>query len=291
MAVGRVGVLGATSLVGTALLPQLRRAGHPVTAFSRRERAVTDEGVQWRCLNEEAVARAAGEGPVAHWIALAPIWVLPDCFPLLEAYGARRVIALSSTSRYTKQSSSDPGEQALARRLAEGEARLIAWADAQGIGWTILQPTLIWGLGLDRNIGAIAGFIRRFGFFPLCGAARGLRQPVHAVDVAHACQGVLEAAQAGSRIYLISGGETLTYREMASRVFVALGLRPRFVTIPLPLVRGMVACLRVLPGLARGHVAMAARMNQDLAFDHAQATRDFGFAPRGFHPGREDLPV
>lgn len=90
------------------------------------------------------------------------------------------------------------------------------------MGWVILRPTLIYGRGRDRNITVIARFIRRFGFFPVLGRATGLRQPVHAEDVALACHRALEAPAATNRAYNISGGETVTYREMVRRVFLAL---------------------------------------------------------------------
>jgi len=35
--------------------------------------------------------------------------------------------------------------------------------------------------------------------------------------------------------------------------------------------------------------AMAERMNRDLVFDHSEATRDFGFAPRAFVLSAEDV--
>lgn len=46
--------------------------------------------------------------------------------------GTQRVVALSSTSRFTTDDSSDPEEQAVARRLAEAEARVQAWAENRG---------------------------------------------------------------------------------------------------------------------------------------------------------------
>jgi nucleoside-diphosphate-sugar epimerase len=73
--------------------------------------------------------------------------VLPQYFPLLEAYGVRRVVALSSTSRFTKDDSSDPEEQAIALRLADAEACVQAWAASHGVEWIILRPTLIYGRG------------------------------------------------------------------------------------------------------------------------------------------------
>lgn len=132
----------------------------------------------------------------------------------------------------------------------------------------------------DRNVAAIASFIRRSGFFPVAGAAKGLRQPVHADDVAAACQAAI-ATEGLRDTYELSGGETLTYREMVERIFVWLDRHPRLVTIPLPLIRAaapLVSWLRQLEHLP----AMAARMNVDLVFDHDAARRDFGFRPRPF---------
>jgi len=244
--------------------------------------------VAWRRLSP-ASPPLAGER-VEGWICVAPIWGLPEHFPMLETYGARRVVVLSSTSVFVKGDSSDPGEQAVARRLAEGERALRAWAEARGVEWVILRPTLIYARGRDKNIAEIARFIRRFSFFPLFGKAMGLRQPVHAEDVAAACVAAL-SSPAANRAYNLSGGETLPYREMVSRVFVALRRRPRLVTIPLAGFRLAVACLRVFPRYRHWSAAMAERMNRDLVFEHTDAARDMGFSPRPFRPGPEDLPA
>jgi nucleoside-diphosphate-sugar epimerase len=217
------------------------------------------------------------------------VWVLPQYFSILERYGARRVVALSSTSRFTKTDSSDPAENAVASRLAEGEARLRTWAESKGVEWVILRPTLIYGRGRDKNIAEITRFVGRFGFFPLLGKAMGLRQPIHAEDVAAACVAALNAPAAANHAYNISGGETLPYREMVRRVFAALQRRPRLVTIPLGVFRMAVACLRVFPRYRHWSAAMAERMNRDLVFDHADAARDLGFSPRPFRLASEDV--
>jgi len=225
------------------------------------------------------------------WVCVAPIWVLPDYFSLLDAQGARRVVALSSTSRFTKEDSTDPEEQAMALRLADAEARVREWAECRGVEWVILRPTLIYGLGRDKNIAEIARFIRRFGFFPLFGKANGLRQPIHAAEVAGACLAALQAPSAANRVYNISGGETLTYRDMVARVFSVLGRRPRLLTVPLWAFRLAVVMLRRLPRYRQWSTAMAERMSRDLVFDHAEATRDLGFKQRAFVLAAGDLPT
>ncbi|MDC7986371.1 NAD-dependent epimerase/dehydratase family protein [Rhodoplanes sp. TEM] len=261
-----IGVLGAGSLVADGLLPRLRDRG-PVVTLSRRD----DPG------------RAPSE-PVPDWVSLAPIWGVPELFGRLEAHGVRHIVALSSTSVLTKASAGDPGEQAVAARLAAGEQRLIAWAEPRGIAWTILRPTLIWGHGRDGNVSRIAAIVRRVGAFPVLGEAAGRRQPIHADDVATACLAALAAPAAAGHVYAITGGETLRYRDMVERVFAALGRTPRIVSVPLPLIRAGIALARWLPGGADLTPGMAERMNRDLVFDASPAANDFGFAARGVAP-------
>lgn len=300
-ATGAIGVLGGRSFVGQSVLARLVNAGAPeqngsarqVFAFSRatamaRATCVTS-GVSWRGL-------AGGQGmnrtSIPQWIAVCPLWAVPEHFPLMESSGARRLIAVSSTSRLTKQASAAAPERALAARLAAAEAAVIDWARARDIPATILRPTMIYDGLHDRNIAAIASFIRRSGFFPVAGDAKGLRQPVHADDVAAACQAAI-ATEGLRDTYELSGGETLTYREMVERIFVWLGRHPRLVTIPLPLIRAaapLVSWLQLVSWLPRAGwlrrlellPAIAARMNVDLVFDHDAARRDFGFRPRPF---------
>jgi len=195
---------------------------------------------------------------------------------------------LSSTSRFTKGDSSDPNEQSVARKLAEGEERLCAWAEANQVEWVILRPTLIYGRGRDKNVSEIVRFVHRFGFFPLLGAASGLRPPVHVEDVSSACLAALDAPAAVNRAYNLSGGEALSYREMVSRIFVSLGSRLRLLTVPLWIFRLAVVLMRVLPRYRHWTVAMAERMNLDMVFDHGEAAEDLGFSPRPFRLNRED---
>ncbi len=279
----RVGLLGATSLVGKCLFPLLSNSGVRVCAFSRQPVEPVGDGIAWRNLSD---SRSANTDQLDHWICVAPIWVLPEHFPLLEASGARRVVALSSTSRFTKVGSGDTAESAVAARLIEAEDRVVAWAKSRGIEWVILRPTLIYGLGRDKNISEIARFIRRFGFFPVFGQAQGLRQPIHAEDVAAACFSALQATDASNRAYNISGGEILPYRDMVVRVFAALGRPPRMLTMPLWTFRLAVTVLR----FRHWSAAMAERMNRDLVFDHSEAVHDLGFKPRVFMLTVEDIP-
>jgi len=279
----QVGVIGATSLVGDSLLPMMKQAGWRVLAYSRSMSRRVADGVIWQKLPTPSRSSLSKvERGVSHWICVAPIWVLSEYFNLLEAHGVRRVVVLSSTSRFTKNDSTDPEEQAMAFRLAEAEERIQAWAESHDIEWVVLRPTLIYDFKRDKNIVEIARFIRHFGFFPLLGNAGGLRQPIHAQDVAIACMAALQTIGTANRAYNLSGGETLSYREMVTRIFAALGRSPRFLNVPLSAFSIAVAILKHLPRYRQWSATMAERMNQDMVFDHIDASRNFAFEPRPF---------
>jgi len=287
-----VGVIGATSLVGRLLLPELVSNGYGVKTFSRRDQAGEPvAGVEWRKLvdTHQACCSKSVDITISLWICVAPIWVLPDYFSLLEAYGVKRIVVLSSTSRFTKKDSSESIEQETASRLLQAEGALQNWAEHNGVEWLILRPTLIYGLGMDKNISEIARFIHRFGFFPLVGKALGLRQPVHALDVADACRAALLNADVAGRSYNIAGGEALTYKEMVVRVFAALGRPIRVISVPLWLFRVSIFLLRILPRYQHWTASMAARMNRDQVFDLGEAERDLSYRPRPFTPSESDV--
>ena len=270
-------------MVGRCVLSQLAQTDGQVQAFSRQAPGHRSEnGVVWRQIPVAPVQESPEATTIPWWICIAPIAALPTHFAWLEAVGVRRIVVLSSTSRFTKDTSSDPQEQAIAQRLAEAEDQLQTWAQSRGIEWVVLRPTLIYQPGQDKNVSEIARFIGRFGFFPVLGQAQGLRQPIHAADVASACIAALQSPTVANRAYNLSGAETLPYQRMVGRIFTAQGRTSRVLSVPLWMFKLAVMLLRCLPRYRNWSAAMAERMNRDLVFDHTEAMRDFGFQPRAF---------
>lgn len=282
-----VGVLGATSHVGTALLSELVELGFPVFAFSRQVSEAYDSNVRWENISQLSDFR---ERTIPFWVSLAPIEILPDYFDVLKECGVRRIVVLSSTSRFSKVKSSSIADRQLAQGFIDSEQKLQFWAEQNNIEWVILRPTLIYGLGRDKNVCEIIRLIRRFGFFPLFGEAQGLRQPIHCRDVAIACCNALSTFGATNKDFNLSGGETLSYREMVVRLFRSIGRTPRFVKVPTAVLRGMLCLLRFLPRYRNWSFSMVERTEQDLVFDHSEATRHLNFTPRIFKLDQADLP-
>lgn len=286
-----IGLLGATSLVGERLLQKLTQEHRHISAFSRHPVTQSHPQITWQQLNTLNLEKISAEkNKIPVWLCVAPIWVLPEYFDLLLAYGAHRIVVLSSTSRFTKNTSPERSEREIALQLIKGEELVQTWATTHTIEWIILRPTLIYGHGRDKNVAEIIQFIRRFGFFPVLGSAKGLRQPIHAADVALACISALGTLNSVNCSYNLTGGETLSYREMVKRIFTALNRTPRILTVPLWLFQIATWGLRWITRYRHWTAAMAERMNEDLVFDDSDARRDLNFLPRSFKLTAEDLP-
>lgn len=276
-------ITGAASQVGRFLLPMLSERGFRIYAVSRFERAdpaLAAPGVEWITADLREGLGEAGEA--VSMMHIAPLWLLPENIERAAALGVKRLIAFGSTSVHTKKDSASPADRETARRLAEAEEAVRRESERFGAAWTIFRPTMIYGAGMDRNVTAIADFVRRFGFFPVAGRGEGLRQPVHAADLAAACAAALDELKTFNRAYDLGGGEALPYRRMVEKIFEGMGRKPRIISVPPPLLRLAAA----LAGRATGNrdisAGMVDRMNADMCFDISGASRDFGYSPRGF---------
>jgi nucleoside-diphosphate-sugar epimerase len=275
----RILVTGGSSVVGDYLLPRLAGAGHDVTVLSRASHAQAG----WRQAD-------AARGPV--WdasldgtealIHLAPLTLISRV--LKDAPTSLcRVVAIGTTSVYTKGDSSSAKDRQLVQQQRAAEQALQEFCAARGIVYTLFRPTLVYDGLRDKNIARIVRIIRAIGFFPVAAPGRGLRQPLHADDLAAACVAALAARE--SCAYELAGGEVLSYRAMLERIFEALGRRPRVLPLPVSLYRAAIAAARLLPRYRALTPAVADRMNQDMVFDSNAAMRDFGLKPRAFTPG------
>lgn len=269
----RVLLTGATSQVGVALRALLQEQGHEVVALSRN--AVADDAsVRWQQADLGDGWPAIGRFDAV--ISFGPMQALADALAALPEAPCRRLVATSSMSAVSKRESAVPEDRALSAALREAEAALAAQCERLGIGWTVLRPTMIYGLGVDENISPIARRAMRTRVFPYP-PGRGMRQPVHAEDVALAAWRAVHHEDAAGETIEIGGGERLRIDAMFRRVRDSL---PAW-TLPLPVPRGVLGMATWLrPGL-RGFVS---RIDQDLLADNTRLEKILGVKPRGFSP-------
>lgn len=279
-------VFGASGQIGRFLLPELVAQGVEVEAVSR-DAQPAQPGVTWRrfdlYVNGDAAQRpdvVFSTGPLDGLLA----WLSRT------RHRPARIVAFSSTSAQTKTDSPDPAERELAARLQRSERALVMHCDPRDIGWTILRPTMVYGCGMDANISRIAALARRWRVVPLPSDAMGLRQPVHAHDLAVCAWAALGTERSVRRRYDLGGGETLSYLEMVRRIVSCLTPRGHVLPVSPRVFRsiaGLAMRLRVVSDFGPG---VLERMRHDLVFSSAEAERDLGWSPRPFRPEPEHFP-
>lgn len=272
-------VFGLSGQLGDAL----RRRGLPAPVLAptrRRETAVDGQGIHWAPGSLDAFDDAR---PFDAVLSLGPL----DAFARAVVDGrvrAGRIVAFGSTSVHVKGRSPDAAEREVAARLLEAEAALFAACRTNGTPCTVLRPTLIWGMGRDATVSRVAALARRWPLLPLPLGAPGLRQPVHALDLADAALAALAAPTPLTGGFDLPGGERLPFGEMLRRSVAAAAPRCRVLPVAWPLV--------ALAG--RGHPGLrgwASRLTDDLVFDGRAARAALGWAPRGFAPSSDDFPA
>jgi nucleoside-diphosphate-sugar epimerase len=272
-------ILGATGLVGGYIVERLVHAGERPLALSRSPQSKS--GIDW-FRGDLAKPDTLKFPPFATLYCTADAILLAAVLPHLFNPSLRRAVVFSSTSVITKLDSEVAAEREKLKDLADAEQRIAAACERNNVAWTILRPTLIYAEGRDTNITPLSRLIRRFGFMPLVGGAAGLRQPVHAEDLAIGAIAAGLSPAAANKFYSLPGGETLSYREMIGRIFD--GLRKPRRLVPIPVLVWRAGFLLAKPLFPTANVAMGTRMMKDMIFDAAPAMEDFGWNPRGFKP-------
>ncbi|MDZ4811999.1 MAG: hypothetical protein SGI99_05200 [Pseudomonadota bacterium] len=276
-AMDRLHIFGSSGAVGRFLLARLRVEQRVAIAYSHRSSVyayIAGDTIQWRQLD---LWRDADASSATTIISAGPLDAFTSWLARVDTPDLRRVVALSSMSVEAKRVSLDPYERDLAARLHGAEQHLRDTCSARSIEWTILRPTLIWGAARDRSLTSLYRFGRRYGFVPVPNTAGGLRQPVHAADVADACRSALSCPASAGTLISLGGGERLSAAEMWLRVAKAADARN--LRVPHWLLRMGSNTLR--PTLQRWH--------NDQVAECATAMTLPNWQPRSFLPMRADF--
>ncbi|HTT34155.1 MAG TPA: NAD(P)H-binding protein [Methylomirabilota bacterium] len=111
----------------------------------------------------------------------------------------------------------------------KGKARLEQAVIESGMAYSILRPTVIFGLE-DILINNIAWFVRHFPVFAIPGDGRYRIRPIFVEDMARL---IADAVEPGpSRVTDAVGPETYTFEELVRQIAAQLGRRTRLVHVP-----------------------------------------------------------
>jgi uncharacterized protein YbjT (DUF2867 family) len=251
----KIAVLGASGVVGRALLPLL--AGeHEVVAVSRRPPDRSGDGARWVAADVTErdelnglfegvdvvyhLVHSLGAKDFAHRDRLAADAVAEAS----ESAGVRQIVFLGGLGDASK------GGSLHLRSRAETAERLAS----RSVPVTTLRSAMVVGDG-SAAFETIVALVDRLPVMVCPRWVRTRTQPIALQDVVRYLAGVAGRSEALERTFDVAGPEVMTYRDMILRVGDLRGRRPLIVEVPVltprisslgpPLVR------RVHAGLAR----------------------------------------
>lgn len=297
-------ITGANGFVGQALCARLREAGHQVVAAVRRAQGLRDECVvgdidgatDWTGSVERcgAVIHLAARVHVMHetatdpWMAFHQTNVAATLALARQAAaaGVRRFVFISSVKvngeatvaghPYTERDASAP-EDAYGRSKMEAEQGLRAIAQETGMQCVIIRSPLVYGPGVRANFHALMRVV-----------AWGLPLPLARVDNRRSLVGLdnlvdfiatcLVHPAAANETFLISDGADVSTAELIRQLALAMGRRPRMLSVPVVLLK--------LGATVLGQRAVFQRLCGDLQVDITKAHTILGWrAPRTLSEG------
>jgi nucleoside-diphosphate-sugar epimerase len=154
---------------------------------------------------------------------------------------------------------------------AEAESGLQALAAETGLEVVIVRPPLVYGPGVKANFLAMTRFLARGVPLPLGSVTRNRRSLValdNLVDLMIRC---LDHPAAANQVFLVADGEDLSTTELLRRTAMALGVRPRLIPVPVPVLMAGATLL--------GRRAVARRLLGSLRLDISKARRVLEWVP------------
>jgi nucleoside-diphosphate-sugar epimerase len=266
-------VTGAAGYTGRRLVSRLVADGQAVRCLLRSEpQRELFEGMEvevWVGELAQADSVRGGFENVERIVHLAGMQVastLIDCInrPL------ERVVALSSLRRFSTVTSATVG------MVMRGEEQL----DGSGLPSTILQSSMIFGPGNDRNISRLAAYLRRRSIMPVFGDGTGLQQPVFVHDVVDVTLSALFGSSCGT--YQIAGPEPISYDLLVDLVGAAVGTHPVKIHLPARICALALQLAEMIGLRLPIDREQVMRLQEDKSVSIEAAVRDFNFAPLSF---------
>jgi nucleoside-diphosphate-sugar epimerase len=193
------------------------------------------------------------------------------------AAGVRRFVYLSSakvngeaTDRPFRESDTPNPTDAYGISKWEAEQALVQIAEEKRMEWVILRTPLLYGPGVRANFLSLMRAVDRRVALPL-GAVHNRRSMLYLGNLVDAIRVCLSHPDAANQLFMVTDGEDVSTPELVRGLAAALKVRPKLISLPLPLLR--------LAGQLTGRTASVDRLTSSLQLDSSLIRSKLRWAP------------
>ena len=272
MTTQRVLVAGATGYLGQFVAREFKRRGHSVRALARSPAKLDhmkdelDEIVAGEVTKPESIRRVCDEIDVV--FSSIGITTQKDklTFKDVDFQGNVHLLQVAQAAGVRKfiYVSVFDGPNLLHLDIVKAHEDFVDVLKASGLDYAVLRPT-----GYFSDMGAFLDMARK-GRVYLIGRGGNRVNPIHGGDLAVSC---VDAMDGTAQEIDVGGPDVLTYREIAELAFRTLDKQPRITSVPVGVVKPVIAATRLF---ARHQAGL-------LAFFTTAMTRDVVAPPFGTH--------
>ena len=284
-------VTGAACSSGLMLLRILKEnkyyEEHPVGVVVHHEasvvkvkRVLPEAAVYCGDLTDAAfLENVFNNGNYSRVLHIAGIFTSLEISKAAIVHQVKKIILIHTTGMFSQHK-----KEAIGFKKTEEEVKTLL--ENNGVDYTILRPTMIFGTKGDGTIERYVNMVLKFPIVPLINKGRSLLQPVYYKDLSEAFYKVLiSPEQTKNKAYNLSGEQSVSMYRMHKEIEKHLHKKRLYINIPL-WIAGMVAMALKLCSFGRIDKQEAImRMDEDRDFSHDNATKDFGYSPKSFEKG------
>jgi NADH dehydrogenase len=296
----RVFITGGSGFVGSAIIDELLRRNHDVTALEDRRSVDTRGGairtVKGNLFDTKALdAGIAGSDAVIHLVGI--IMQRPRkgvTFQRIHFEGAKNVVDATirgGVKRYIHMSALGVRPDAVSdyhktKFLAEEKVR------ASSLDWTIFRPSLIHGekgefMQMEakwaRGTAPPFLFMPYFGAGPFGTGGAGRLAPVYVDDIARAFVEALEKPATIGEVYPLAGPDRLTWPQLHRAIAHAVTGKHRWV-MAMPVWKAKLITHLAPPALLPFNRDQVIMSQEDNVADMTKFNDHFGWEPQPFEP-------
>ena len=147
---------------------------------------------------------------------------------------------------------------------------------------------MIYGSPKDRNIIRLIKWIYRWPILPIFGDGNSMQQPVFVQDVAWSIVNVLSNEKTFYKSYNLSGKKALTYNQVINTIETLLKKKVFKIYFPYKLIFSILNILEKLNIRLSIKSEQILRLNENKAFSHEEAYKDFSYRPLSFKEGVQE---